>query len=417
MLSTRTRNSFVLIALLAYLSLEVFSGPLRMTFGQLGLSPLIYLPKLSLGVATGWVIITEPYYKGISHRGICTVLLIGMGCAVGALQLGAKQVAIGLWVLLPFWFGLVCAGILKTHLQTLLKLAPFFWLCAFIGVTANYFITWPWEGYGYSVAGMDVEGSRKWWASGGIKRIAGFSRSSFDAAVQLVILGALAVIALRSWFARCLLWVATAVAIYLTTSKGIFLVYLIITPIIFAGRALPSFVFAPLPLVLGLIGLPLLTLAYSFVPDASGSATLVNALYSFYDRLNYMWPEAWALLHEHGNAWLGRGLGGIGTAQTYLEPLKFNAADNLYMYWIVVFGWISLPVMLALLLATLRLRPARSQAEHVHFTLLVATLVYGLTTNIVENAAFAIVAGTVISLLASSHTHKNKLPSTRRQLA
>ena len=51
------------------------------------------------------------------------------------------------------------------------------------------------------------------------------------------------------------------------------------------------------------------------------------------------------------------GNGGLGTAQTYFETDLFNAGDNIFMYRFVVFGWITLPGFIAIILKTLRLRP------------------------------------------------------------
>ena len=115
-----------------------------------------------------------------------------------------------------------------------------------------------------------------------------------------------------------------------------------------------------------------------------------------------MWPEAWALLEMHGSFLLGRGLGGIGTAQTYFEGSLFNAGDNIFMYWFVIFGWAALPGFALLLLRTLRIKPCSSPDQLRMYALLMATLVYGTMTNIVENAIFAIVCGLVVRWLCST---------------
>jgi hypothetical protein len=149
------------------------------------------------------------------------------------------------------------------------------------------------------------------------------------------------------------------------------------------------------------LALPTATLLFTFNSEFS-NPTLANATFSFYDRLNYMWPEAWELLRQHGNLLLGRGIGGIGTAQTYFEESLFNAGDNIFMYWFVVFGWAALPGFALLILKTLKLRPHGSAEQMRIFCLLLATIVYGTMTNIVENAAFAIVCGMLVRWLCST---------------
>jgi len=188
-----------------------------------------------------------------------------------------------------------------------------------------------------------------------------------------------------------------------TNSKGVLLVMVVLTPIVLLRTRLPETPLRALPALFGTVGLalPASTLMFAFNSPLK-DPTLANATYSFYDRLNYMWPEAWALLSEHGNLLLGRGIGGIGTAQTYFEGSLFNAGDNLFMYWFVVFGWAALPGFVLLLMRSLRIRPFRTPKEMRFYCLLLATLVYGTMTNIVENAMSALVCGMLVRWLLST---------------
>ena len=102
-----------------------------------------------------------------------------------------------------------------------------------------------------------------------------------------------------------------------------------------------------------------------------------------------------------GSVLFGRGLGGIGTAQSYFEPDLFNAGDNVYMYWFVVYGALAFPGFLLLLARSLRLKPWRGPEERLLYCLTLATVVYGMTTNVVENAFFALVCGSCVRLLAT----------------
>ena len=86
------------------------------------------------------------------------------------------------------------------------------------------------------------------------------------------------------------------------------------------------------------------------------------------------------------------------------------------MYWFVVFGWVALPGFLLLLLRSLRLKPFRSDTELRVFCLLLAMLVYGTMTNIVENAIFALTAGIVVRWLASTPRQSSN-QSVRRRIA
>ena len=389
------RDRFVLLAGLAYIVLEVFSAPIRMGLSMTGLSILIYLPKGLMGLATLWICMDEPLRRGFSSLRVFSVLLIGTAFMIGLLYGSVKQAFMGMWVLLPFWYGLAAAGVILSYFKSVSRAISILWAMATAGVLINYSITFPWEGYMYSIGGVEVEGAREWWSSGGTKRLSGFARTSFDAAVQIQLTAIIAAVTTSSRLKILLLWLITGLAITLTTSKGVMLVYAVCTPLILFARFIPELLFRTAPLVIGSVGLglPLSALAFDVTLSTQMNATLYNALFSFYDRLNQMWPDAWVLLFDHGNPVFGRGIGGIGTAQVYFEPLLANAADNIFIYWFVVFGWLALPGFIYLLLRSTSFRPLTSTTHQAVFALFLASLVYGMTTNIVENAAFAIACG------------------------
>ena len=394
------RVRFILIALLSYILMILFAGPMRMGLSTMGLSPLIYAPNVLILIAIVWHVLREPFENGISTLHLIALVIPLSAFLVGLLFLSPIQVAMGGYVLLPFIFGIVCGPVLLENWSLINRFVPWLWLSVSGGLLVNNYLSYPWEGFGYALGTLEVEGSREWYATGGVKRLAGFARSSFDAAGQVQILGLLLVLSLRNTLLKIIVWASTALAIVLTTSKGIFLVFIILTPTLFFSKWLPQTPLRTLPLIFGLIALlmPMSTLLFTF-DSQFNDPTLANLTYSYYDRLNYMWPQGWLLLNEHGNLLLGRGLGGIGTAQTYFEPSLFNAADNIFLYWFVIFGWSLLPIIILLLLRTLRLKPLADIQQLTIFCLLLSVLVYGSMTNIVENAMFAIVCGLVLRWL------------------
>ncbi|NNF15272.1 MAG: hypothetical protein HKN70_00930 [Gammaproteobacteria bacterium] len=397
------RERFVLTAALAFVIMTLGAGPLRMTLSTVGLSVIIYIPNLMLLLAVFWQSTAEPLQRGFSALNLIALTVPLYAIVIGLQFTGSVQVAMGVYVLLPFWFGLACGPVLLKHWPRVLGVVPLLWALTAGGVLLNQLITYPWEGFGYNVGDLDVEGARQWYAGGGNKRLAGFARSSFDAAAQVQILGILLVLRTKSSLLRTIFWATTLLAILPTNSKGILLVAVVLTPIALFRNSLPETPLRALPALFGAIALalPLSTLLFSFHAQFS-NPTLANVTYSFYDRLNSMWPEAWELLHRYGNLLLGRGIGGIGTAQSYFERSLFNAGDNIFMYWFVVFGWVALPGFVLLLMRTLRIRPCKSDVQMSVYCLLLATLVYGSMTNIVENAGFALVCGLVVRWLCST---------------
>ena len=398
-------EQWVLVALLAYSVAAVTTGPLRWGLGMVKLSPLIYVPQVLMLLTIPAVVVWEAR-PGFTPERAMTLMVVGFALMVGTLYTPLKQVAFGWYTLLPFWFGLACAEIVFKHWAQVNRVALYLWVTVLVGVVINNMLSYPWEGFSYSVGEVEVVSSREWENIGGGKRLAGFARASFDAGLQALLLGLIVALNLKSILLRMVVWGLSFFTIYLTTSKGVYNMFFVLTPLAIAGHKVPSSVVRMWPVLIGLIGLlmpmtPLFMNVNFYIRDEQ----LANLTFSFWDRLNDMWPNAWRLLEEHGHPLWGRGLGGVGTAQTYFEPMRFNAADNLFMYWFVIWGWIALPGFLVLLLRTLRLNHRRSSQEAASFCMLLATFVYGITANVVESGLFAIAAGMSIRFLFIRSDH------------
>ena len=401
----KLRLRLIMLTLLAFFVLTALSGPVRMGLSMVGLSMLVYIPNVMMIVLIGWQIFSDPHERGFSALNLIALLIPITAFVIGMQFIPTIQVAMGIYVLIPFVFGIVCGPVIISNLRHINKFVPWLWVIVSAGVAINYFVTYPWEGFGYSVGSLEVEGSRQWYATGGVKRLAGFSRSSFDAAGHIQILALLFVITLKRFITISTVWLISGAVILLTTTKGMFLVLLVLSPIVLFRKFLPQSPIRALPLFFGVLGfaLPASTLMFTYDSQFS-NPTLANLTYSYFDRLNYMWPEAWKLLAENGNMFMGRGIGGIGTAQTYFEPSMFNAADNLFLYWFVVFGWAALPIVILLMLRTIKIKPLEDQEQFTIYCLLLAVIVYGMLTNIVENALFGIICGILIRWLAGTPT-------------
>ncbi len=397
------RERFVLLAGGTFIALTVLAGPLRMYLSLAGLAPLIYVGNLMLLLAIVWQLVAEPREQGFSAMNLIALVLPCYAMVIGLQFVSPVQVAMGFYVLLPFWYGLACGPVLIRCWHVVGRIVPLVWLVVVTGVLVNAVVEFPWEGFSYTLGNLDVEGSRQWYATGGGTRLAGFARASFDAAVQIQVAGILLALRTRSPILRLFVWLLTILAILPTTSKGVLLAVAVVTPVLLFHRLIPEAPMRTLPALFGAIGIALPVATLLFVFDSPlQDPKLANATHSFYDRLNEMWPEAWALLVEQGHWLLGRGIGGIGTAQTYFEPELFNAGDNLFLYWFVVFGWAALPGFVVLLAWSLRLRPHRDGGELRLYCLLLATLVYGGLTNIVENAVSGLVCGLLVRRLSGT---------------
>jgi hypothetical protein len=279
----------------------------------------------------------------------------------------------------------------------------------------------PWTGLVYKVGEVQVEAAREW-TTFGLERVAGFSRASYDAAGHLLFLAVAMVILGRGRVWRWLAWLATGVLIGLTTTKKSLGVFLVLTalfvPMLWprVRRGLKQAIGAMVPwgaVAIG-IALPVSTLfvRYRLKFDSLVSAFLFA---SFEDRLTVVWPDGFALLREHGNVLLGRGIGGIGVAQRYFEPARYTSADNLYLYSYVTFGLAALLMIVLYGWAVSRLGVSDLASAPGWSRLVwwwaIVVLLSGWATNGLEGPFVAMVLG--CTLAAATRIRAKKVGPTR----
>ncbi len=393
-------EEFVHFSLFLFALTSVLTGPVRWIFAISKLTPFIYLPLFLLIVAICKLNYRNWNDEGLTRIQLGTYLAILYAFFLGMCYLDPKQVGFGFYILLPFFFGLSASSVVVKNYHLFEKYFFILWIIATFGVIVNFFVTYPWEGFTYEVAGQSIESSREWENTGGGKRHAGLSRASFDAAIQIQICALGLVMLSKKKMKNAIIWILSAVGIALTTSKGIYNVYMVLTPIVLMKEKLSSNSLRFLPFFFGVVGLylPVSTnfIDYNFQIN---DPVIANLTFSFYDRLNNMWPEGWTLIREHGHYILGRGFGGVGTAQGYFEPEKFNAGDNLYMYGFIIYGWPMMTFYIFVFICTFWIKPWFNREDDVIYVHILAIFIYGLTTNVIENALFAIVIGIVFSYL------------------
>ncbi|WP_460171192.1 hypothetical protein [Thermus sp. FJN-A] len=377
-----------------FLLSEVFGGMLRYYLASLGVAPLIYLPKALLAVGLAGAVLLSLVNKRVSLFFLLVLALAVEFSLVGYAFVGnSLQVTFGLWVILPFFYGVL---ILPSILRVWSRLRPYLlllWGSAVIGVIINAFHDWPWVGFAYSLGGVEVEGSRAWFTAGlGLFRIPGFSRASFEAASQILLLGLSLTFLMRMRW-RVLLWLVSGVAIVLTTSKTPLGIWLFLSLMFVLGRLVPLRFLRLLPVFFALagIGLPLSSVYVSYDPKAD-SAVERFLVASFADRLGWMWPMSLQMVVEHGSWLFGRGIGGIGSPQQYFEPLLYSPADNLAVYLFGLGGVVGLLLLAAYgLIASLI--PLRTLQDRFFFLLTLAVLLEGWTVNVMESSFFGMAFG------------------------
>jgi hypothetical protein len=389
------------LVLLVFLLSQVLAGVLRWALGMVGLQALIYVPTLLLWVQIGWIAMSHLRDRTVSRSAILLCCLLATAGLVGLCSMPAKQVVFGAWVLTPLIYGFAAGQLAATahpwHRFAALSILAI----ACIGIIVNSVTDYPWVGANFQLAGKEISGAREWHI-GERQRLAGFSRSSFDAAGQIAVLAALFNAGEARRWLRGAVWGLAVTAVLLSTARGILLAMLVVAIAIECERLGWRFAVRAL-FAAGLLWMTLPPL-FGWSVDLSQTARLQlhSAQGSYLDRLSNMWPEALQLLLDSPLPLLGRGLGGIGAAQTLFEPSRFNAADNLFVYQLVTLGGIALPLFAIAAYGAWRIAAADTGKATWHnaaalraFALIV--LWYGAVSNIVEHPVLAMLYGLLLA--------------------
>lgn len=380
-------------AALAFLLATTFSGPLRWGLAGVGLAVAAYLPILG---GLGAALLTLYWQFVYGQFGARALLLCGVLCFsifIGLVFIpNPQQVAFAAYLFIPVYVGLLLAPAWQRIIQWR-RGAFLLWTAVVLAVILNPYFSYPWVGFEYSVGGVSVETGREWW-SGDVQRYSGVARASFDAAIQAVILMTVAC-ANTSWrLLRLVMYSATAYCIWLTNSKTVLVV---LGSVVFCLEMSPAWINrlrTAMVFALVAFGWAMPLIGAVFLPRLNALNT-GSSLHSYEDRLRNMWPEAFDLWLQHGTWLTGRGLGGLGTSQTYFESELFNAGDNLHLYLFVTLGMLAAPLILYVCWQVVKPKVGTDRCERIPLILFIAALTYGLTANGIENASVALVLGFV----------------------
>lgn len=374
----------------------LFEGPARYVLMLVHVPTLIYLRDVA---AFALVAFAVSSWLGGERRLfplVVAVYVLFLHLLCGVLTLpSAVQPLLGLKVFFTFLFGMAASGAIAARAQLLSKLALVAFIATVCGVALDVVIDFPWAGEAYESAIATVQVSREW-SSGGIPRLAGFARASFDAATIVLVLMVPLLASRWNVVFRAMLWMAGFVTIWLTTSKGalLSLVALAVWAVLESRAATKRLV---LPWIAGFaaicVALPIAATQFGFGVRRSEVAGWLS---SFVERIDFMWPDAIGTWLTHGNLFTGRGLGGIGFAQASAEWWRYNAADNLMIYLLVTFGLFAILYVGGFLLSLRRTFPADPSSDFLARCVRGWALVvfsYGCTSNMVEQPLMNMVIG------------------------
>lgn len=379
----------------------VFEGPLRFILASLELGNLIYLRDL---VAIS-VILMGVYSLVVDRRSIMSPLVIGIYllllygfASILFAETSVFSVLFGMKIFMVVLFGIAVADTLKGRVSTLRKWLYFFGIATVLGLLLNRILgRLPWEGIEYSTAFGTVNTTKEWW-SAGERRNSGFARASYDAAM---ILGLVAALTLPVINKRriILLGLLYSCAVYLTTSKGMLLAMIILIVWLVAVPTQSRAIIGRLlvvTLLIPMIVLPLASCLYTF--DLGLVDRVPQVFSSFAERIVSMWPRSCAILDQPYSMLFGSGLGSIGVPQQYTyQSHAMSSADNLFIYLYVIGGVPMGFSLIYLVIKILKTNNLQVFEQGATTACLLVMLIYGLTTNMVEQVFFSLLAGILIA--------------------
>lgn len=392
-----------------FVATQVCAGVLRWILGKVGLAAAIYLPTVLLWVAVAAVAWRHLRRNDLSMGAIALGALLLLGVLVGALSLPMQQVAFGAWVLTPAICGYALGGRIDPAQPWARIFVALALIVACIGVFGDDAMRYPWIGANFELAGKEITGSRDW-NIGEHRRLAGFSRSSFDAAGQIAVFAVVVNAHLRGRALRTLVWALSIAGVACTTARGVLVAMFVAMLVIESPNALRMFALRAFTAI-GVLWMTLPPLLAWTVDFSQAARLQLKTSYgSYLDRMANMWPQALDLLTHAPAPPLGRGIGGIGAAQTLYEPDRFNAADNLLVYQGVALGVLALPPIFFLLVGLLRRAFHATPASLAMCTLALIVVWYGAVSNILEHPILALVFGVQLNLALASFRSPSALP-------
>ena len=379
---------------ISLLFVETFGGALRYYADVAGLSWVLYLPKIACLFA---VALEMPHYRG---RPEVWLVLLGLVTASQlALLHGASlpNIAFSVFIYAPLLFGLICGVYIEQRMPLLCKVIGLCLIASLIGVALDMYTNVPWKGYSYVIGDTELSGNKAW-GSGGIDRLAGFSRDSTTLAVMIALFSLFMAAFIHSRLLRILLYVAALTGIVLTTNKSTAAAYFLTLVMLFgAAYRLPSAVAFLLVTLVGL-ALPVASLMLN-IPQSEAYSS--GMLASFNDRLIHSWPNFIQVVVDQGWSWWGAGFGASGSTLaafpvTGIELLFI--ADNTALYLWGMLGAFGVLLYLLLFPLLLRLHERGPRFREALLGIVFCVILIGWATDVLE-----VVTATLFLGLAIAH--------------
>ena len=385
-------------SLIIYFVFYVFEGVIRYGLHLAGADGLIFIRDGVLLIPLVILFIQQFLRRELHPAYSIFIFVILLHGLVMMLNIGSVMAVLySAKMLMTLLAGALLADRLFNPSRTMLAVFVLLWAVSLAGIMADkYFVELPWMGMATTIDDVTVEISRDWQISGEDKRAGGFMRSSINAATIEPLLALILMFNLRHRSLRLLVALLTLPALVWTTQKGPIIAYVLTLAMLVVSprNPIPILRIGICAMIVLVIGLPIMLSGIS-MPTADG----VFSFSSFYQRIEAMWPQAWAWIDAHEAFPFGVGLGGISGAQRLYALNDMNAADNMFILMYAYFGVMSF-IYLGFIGIVALSTPSNGSTRCAHaMATLVYLLSYGCVISILEDQMASLFLGASLTWL------------------
>ncbi len=382
--------------LLATCTLE---GPLRLFLVRIHAESILYMRDI-LSLLTVLSFFLTSFSLSRVKLGLGALFLALLMSALYADVLGTqpKAIAMGFKVFLSVFLGAMFAEYLHKGTHRFMWFAVAGLLLTVIGLQWSALRPTPWAGIDYEAAGITVEGTRSW-SIDGIDRLAGFARSSSDAANLILLFYVIAIMARKSWINWTIMTAVSAYGLQLTTMRTAFLGFVIVAIISLLLRVSKSGWLVKTGIIITMIAAIVAPWSAQQILGkyAARKGQGLTDSGSMMMRIQEVWPDMTQRFHAPIDFALGLGLGNVGVPQKLFNTNNYNPADNMPLYALAVFG--SGSVFFHLLVAGRVVRSSRShRIEAEALFMAIAAMIYavGVGLNGFESVPLGLSIGLMV---------------------
>ncbi|MDY7562617.1 hypothetical protein QN382_22000 [Pseudomonas sp. 10B1] len=406
---TFNKSTLIIWVAISLIVSETLAGAMRYYFDQVGISPLLYLPKIACLILFAAQLLT---YKASRVLWVGLLMLL-VSCALAMLH-GASftNVAFSLFGFSPLLFGAVCSEHILHRKRLLGWVIGVCLILSLIGLLLDKYTTVPWKGYSYLVGNTELVGNTAW-ADDEFDRLAGFTRVSNALSIVIAIFSLYLAMFTRSRILFCIIAAVGFYAIVLTTSKAPAAAFALTLGVM----ALSRLRWTSATLFVGLVAigflLPIIGVAFDFDPNNITSGD--RSLTSLYDRLINTWPHVAQYLYWQGWSLTGAGLGMFGSSQV-LFPVPgaqiLTGSDSSAMYLWATFGFVGLALYAMQIPLFFMLRDKTSRLDNALLAISICICLTSWTTDMFEitlsNLFMGVAIGRVLYSSAATSTVTTK---------